>query len=83
MCVSCRLPLDDPWSVLRLLVPDLGVCVVALTTLVLCSRLVRNRETVAAANITSVRHVHARKTVIQCGPRGHRGAGKTQRLPGL
>ncbi|XP_040034623.2 piezo-type mechanosensitive ion channel component 1 [Gasterosteus aculeatus] len=49
-----RLPLDDPWSVLRLLVPDLGVCVVALTTLVLCSRLVRNRETVAAANITSL-----------------------------
>uniref|UniRef100_G3NCT7 Piezo type mechanosensitive ion channel component 1 (Er blood group) n=1 Tax=Gasterosteus aculeatus aculeatus TaxID=481459 RepID=G3NCT7_GASAC len=40
-------------TVLRLLVPDLGVCVVALTTLVLCSRLVRNRETVAAANITS------------------------------
>uniref|UniRef100_A0AAQ4R1U9 Piezo type mechanosensitive ion channel component 1 (Er blood group) n=1 Tax=Gasterosteus aculeatus aculeatus TaxID=481459 RepID=A0AAQ4R1U9_GASAC len=57
-----RLPLDDPWSVLRLLVPDLGVCVVALTTLVLCSRLVRNRETVAAANITSVRRVHARAT---------------------
>uniref|UniRef100_A0AAQ4R4K6 Piezo type mechanosensitive ion channel component 1 (Er blood group) n=1 Tax=Gasterosteus aculeatus aculeatus TaxID=481459 RepID=A0AAQ4R4K6_GASAC len=59
-----RLPLDDPWSVLRLLVPDLGVCVVALTTLVLCSRLVRNRETVAAANITSVRRVHARKTYL-------------------
>uniref|UniRef100_A0A3B4YJT9 Piezo type mechanosensitive ion channel component 1 (Er blood group) n=1 Tax=Seriola lalandi dorsalis TaxID=1841481 RepID=A0A3B4YJT9_SERLL len=39
-----RLPLDDPWSVLRLLCPDLGVCVVALVTVVLCSRLVRNRE---------------------------------------
>ncbi|KAM8858864.1 piezo-type mechanosensitive ion channel component 1 isoform 2-T2 [Spinachia spinachia] len=49
-----RLPLDDPWSVLRLLVPDLGVCVVALIMIVLCSRLVRNRETVAAANITSL-----------------------------
>ncbi|KAE8280232.1 Piezo-type mechanosensitive ion channel component 1 [Larimichthys crocea] len=49
-----RLPLEDPWSVLRLLCPDLGVCVVALVTVVLCSRLVRNREMVAAANITSL-----------------------------
>ncbi|XP_074501554.1 piezo-type mechanosensitive ion channel component 1 isoform X2 [Sebastes fasciatus] len=49
-----RLPLDDPWSVLRLLCPDLGVCIVALVTIVLCSRLVRNREMVAAANITSL-----------------------------
>uniref|UniRef100_A0A7N6A529 Piezo-type mechanosensitive ion channel component n=1 Tax=Anabas testudineus TaxID=64144 RepID=A0A7N6A529_ANATE len=39
-----RLPLDDPWSVLRLLCPDLGVCVVALVTIILCSRLVRNRK---------------------------------------
>uniref|UniRef100_A0A8D3BYK6 Piezo type mechanosensitive ion channel component 1 (Er blood group) n=1 Tax=Scophthalmus maximus TaxID=52904 RepID=A0A8D3BYK6_SCOMX len=49
-----RLPLDDLWSVLRLLCPDLGVCVVSLVTVILCSRLVRNREMVAAANITSV-----------------------------
>uniref|UniRef100_A0A7N6A8V9 Piezo-type mechanosensitive ion channel component n=1 Tax=Anabas testudineus TaxID=64144 RepID=A0A7N6A8V9_ANATE len=48
-----RLPLDDPWSVLRLLCPDLGVCVVALVTIILCSRLVRNRKMAAAANITS------------------------------
>ena len=52
--LCCRLPLDDPWSVLRLLCPDLGVCVVSLVTVILCSRLVRNREMVAAANITSV-----------------------------
>lgn len=52
--VSDRLPLDDPWSVLRLLCPDLGVCVVALVTVALCNRLVRNRQMVAAANITSV-----------------------------
>ncbi|XP_035771468.1 piezo-type mechanosensitive ion channel component 1-like [Neolamprologus brichardi] len=51
-----RLPLDDPWKVARLLCPDLGVCVVALVTVVLCSRLVRNREMVAAANITSLEH---------------------------
>uniref|UniRef100_A0A665TZ28 Uncharacterized protein n=1 Tax=Echeneis naucrates TaxID=173247 RepID=A0A665TZ28_ECHNA len=50
-----RLPLDDPWSVVRLMCPDLGVCVVALVTIVLCSRLVRNRQMVAAANITSVK----------------------------
>ncbi|XP_069030806.1 piezo-type mechanosensitive ion channel component 1 isoform X1 [Embiotoca jacksoni] len=49
-----RLPLDDPWSVLRLLCPDLGVCVVASVTVILCSRLVRSREMVAAANITSL-----------------------------
>nr|XP_043872731.1 piezo-type mechanosensitive ion channel component 1 [Solea senegalensis] len=49
-----RLPLDDPWNVARLLCPDLGVCVVALVTVVLCNRLVRNREMVAAANITSL-----------------------------
>ncbi|KAM9345094.1 piezo-type mechanosensitive ion channel component 1 [Symphorus nematophorus] len=49
-----RLPLDDVWSVLRLLCPDLGVCVVALVTIILCSKLVRNREMVAAANITSL-----------------------------
>lgn len=49
-----RLPLDEPWSMIRLLSPDLGVCVVALVTMVLCSRLVSNREMVAAANITSV-----------------------------
>ncbi|XP_029376266.1 piezo-type mechanosensitive ion channel component 1 isoform X1 [Echeneis naucrates] len=49
-----RLPLDDPWSVVRLMCPDLGVCVVALVTIVLCSRLVRNRQMVAAANITSL-----------------------------
>uniref|UniRef100_A0A671WIF6 Piezo type mechanosensitive ion channel component 1 (Er blood group) n=1 Tax=Sparus aurata TaxID=8175 RepID=A0A671WIF6_SPAAU len=48
-----RLPLDNIWSVLRLLCPDLGVCLVALVTVILCSRLVRNREMVAAANITS------------------------------
>ncbi|MEQ2285031.1 hypothetical protein AMECASPLE_027711 [Ameca splendens] len=49
-----RLPLQDPWNVLRLLGPDVGVCVVSLVTIVLCRRLVRNREMVAAANITSL-----------------------------
>ncbi|XP_060896547.1 piezo-type mechanosensitive ion channel component 1 isoform X3 [Labrus mixtus] len=49
-----RLPLEDPWNVLRLLCPDLGVCVVTFVTMILCSRLVRNREMVAAANITSL-----------------------------
>nr|XP_019959133.1 PREDICTED: piezo-type mechanosensitive ion channel component 1 [Paralichthys olivaceus] len=57
-----RLPLDDPWSVLRLLCPDLGVCVVSLVTVILCSRLVRNREMVAAANITSLEDYSTDKT---------------------
>ena len=67
VCVCCRLPLDDPWSVLRLLCPDLGVCVVALITIILCSRLVRNREMVAAANITSVSRLCVTVRVSQIG----------------
>ncbi|XP_054882093.1 piezo-type mechanosensitive ion channel component 1 isoform X2 [Poeciliopsis prolifica] len=57
-----RLPLEDPWNVLRLLCPDVGVCVVSLVTIVLCSRLVRNREMVAAANITSLEEESADTT---------------------
>ncbi|XP_030297383.1 piezo-type mechanosensitive ion channel component 1 isoform X2 [Sparus aurata] len=57
-----RLPLDNIWSVLRLLCPDLGVCLVALVTVILCSRLVRNREMVAAANITSLQDYLTDKT---------------------
>ncbi|KAM9726355.1 piezo-type mechanosensitive ion channel component 1 isoform 2-T2 [Menidia menidia] len=49
-----RLPLDDVWNMVRLLCPDVGVSVVSLVTIMLCSRLVRNREMVAAANITVV-----------------------------
>uniref|UniRef100_A0A087YA15 Piezo type mechanosensitive ion channel component 1 (Er blood group) n=1 Tax=Poecilia formosa TaxID=48698 RepID=A0A087YA15_POEFO len=57
-----RLPLEDPWNVLRLLCPDVGVCVVSLVNIVLCSRLVRNREMVAAANITSLEEESADTT---------------------
>ncbi|CAL1577738.1 unnamed protein product [Knipowitschia caucasica] len=49
-----RLPLQEPWTVARLLCPDLAVCLVSLVTSVLCHRLVKNRRTVAAANITSL-----------------------------
>uniref|UniRef100_A0A673C7F3 Piezo-type mechanosensitive ion channel component 1 n=1 Tax=Sphaeramia orbicularis TaxID=375764 RepID=A0A673C7F3_9TELE len=42
--------------IVRLHCPDVGVCVVALVTMILCNKLVRNREMVAAANITSVSH---------------------------
>ncbi|KAM6956642.1 piezo-type mechanosensitive ion channel component 1 [Aplochiton taeniatus] len=44
-----RLPLEDPWSVLRLLTPDLGVCVVSLVTLVVCSRLAGRGDEASAA----------------------------------
>ncbi|XP_026164380.1 piezo-type mechanosensitive ion channel component 1 isoform X2 [Mastacembelus armatus] len=57
-----RLPLDDPWSVLRLLCPELGVCVVALVIIILCNRLVRNRQMVTAANITSLEEYPIDKT---------------------
>ena len=52
--LSCRLPLDDHVVVLRLLCPDLGVFVVSLVTTILCNRLVKTRETISSANITSV-----------------------------
>ncbi|XP_057703388.1 piezo-type mechanosensitive ion channel component 1 isoform X1 [Corythoichthys intestinalis] len=49
-----RLPLEDPWTVLRLLSPDLVLCGISLLTIILCRRLVTNREIVAAAAITTL-----------------------------
>uniref|UniRef100_A0A3Q2Z556 Piezo type mechanosensitive ion channel component 1 (Er blood group) n=1 Tax=Hippocampus comes TaxID=109280 RepID=A0A3Q2Z556_HIPCM len=49
-----RLPLKDPWTVLRLLSPDLMLCGISLLTIILCRRLVTNREILAAANITTI-----------------------------
>lgn len=54
MSLSRRLPLDEHLTVLQLLCPDLGVFAVSLVTVILCNKLVKNRETVSAANITSV-----------------------------
>uniref|UniRef100_A0A8L0DUU3 Piezo type mechanosensitive ion channel component 1 (Er blood group) n=1 Tax=Oncorhynchus mykiss TaxID=8022 RepID=A0A8L0DUU3_ONCMY len=39
------LPLDDPWGVVRLLSPDLGVFVISLVTLVVCNRSLDRRGT--------------------------------------
>ncbi|XP_030621028.1 piezo-type mechanosensitive ion channel component 1 [Chanos chanos] len=39
-----RLPWDDPWSVVRLLAPDLGIFIISLVTVVSCDRLVKSRE---------------------------------------
>ncbi|XP_061647056.1 piezo-type mechanosensitive ion channel component 1 isoform X4 [Phyllopteryx taeniolatus] len=49
-----RLPLEDPWTVLRLLCPDLVLCGISLVTIILCRRLVTNREILAPANITTM-----------------------------
>lgn len=51
---SKRLSLDDPWGAVRQLCPDVGVCVISLVTMVLCSQMAKKRELLAAANITSV-----------------------------
>ncbi|KAG5269960.1 hypothetical protein AALO_G00187070 [Alosa alosa] len=40
-----RLPLEDLWSVVRLLTPDLGIFIISLVTMVTCNRLVKKRET--------------------------------------
>ena len=42
--VTSRLPLDDIWSVLRLLTPDLAVFLVSLVTMVVCGQLVKRKE---------------------------------------
>ncbi|XP_035252701.1 piezo-type mechanosensitive ion channel component 1-like isoform X1 [Anguilla anguilla] len=39
-----RLPLEHPWSVLRLLTPDLGIFIISLVTLVLCNRLLKQKD---------------------------------------
>ncbi|KAG7283179.1 hypothetical protein CRUP_000541 [Coryphaenoides rupestris] len=49
-----RLSLDDPWGAMRQLCPDVGVCVVSLVTMVLCSQMAKKQELLAASNITSV-----------------------------
>ncbi|XP_014030980.1 piezo-type mechanosensitive ion channel component 1 [Salmo salar] len=48
-----RLPLDDPWSGVRLLTPDLGVFVISLVTLVVCNRLVKKRDDVTFLPVAS------------------------------
>lgn len=39
-----RLPLEDPWGVVWLLTPDLGIFLVSLVTLILCCRLLKKRD---------------------------------------
>ncbi|XP_045545024.1 piezo-type mechanosensitive ion channel component 1 isoform X2 [Salmo salar] len=48
-----RLPLDDPWGVVRLLTPDLGVFVISLVTLVVCNRLVKKRDDFTFQSVAS------------------------------
>ena len=44
MFIIYRLPLEHPWSVLRLLTPDLGIFIISLVTLVLCNRLLKQKD---------------------------------------
>ncbi|KAG7473579.1 hypothetical protein MATL_G00097390 [Megalops atlanticus] len=39
-----RLPLEDPWTMLRLLAPDVGIFIISLVTLVLCNQLLKKRD---------------------------------------
>lgn len=86
--LSPRLPLDDHVVVLRLLCPDLGVFAVSLVTVILCNRLVKNRETVSAANITSVSQlllgyhsVTARVVLVSGWLMLHADEGTVQKVP--
>uniref|UniRef100_A0A8C1UZP7 Piezo-type mechanosensitive ion channel component 1-like n=1 Tax=Cyprinus carpio TaxID=7962 RepID=A0A8C1UZP7_CYPCA len=38
------LPLEDPWSMVWILTPDLGIFIISLITLILCNRLLKKRE---------------------------------------
>uniref|UniRef100_A0A671LES7 Uncharacterized protein n=1 Tax=Sinocyclocheilus anshuiensis TaxID=1608454 RepID=A0A671LES7_9TELE len=38
------LPLEDPWSMVWLLTPDLGIFIISLIILILCNRLLKKRE---------------------------------------
>ncbi|XP_046898435.1 piezo-type mechanosensitive ion channel component 1 isoform X1 [Hypomesus transpacificus] len=56
-----RLPLDDIWSVLRLLTPDLAVFLVSLVTMVVCGQLVKRKEVLvvtppASASLLELEH---------------------------
>ncbi|XP_062845952.1 piezo-type mechanosensitive ion channel component 1 isoform X2 [Trichomycterus rosablanca] len=52
-----RLPLDDPWNIVRLLSPDLGVFILSLITLVLCKCLLKRREAGSTALAASAENV--------------------------
>ncbi len=51
---SCRLPLEDPWSMVWLLTPDLGIFIISLITLILCSRLLKKREEGPIPNMSTL-----------------------------
>ncbi|KAK6294666.1 hypothetical protein J4Q44_G00354960, partial [Coregonus suidteri] len=51
--VSRYAALDDVWSVVHLLTPDLGVFVISLVTLVVCNRLVKKRDDVTVLPVAS------------------------------
>ncbi|KAL7833424.1 hypothetical protein AOLI_G00283840 [Acnodon oligacanthus] len=59
-----RLPLDKPWTVVRLLAPDLGIFIISLITMVLCNRLVKSREEATAAHSSTLNQESCRNTEI-------------------
>uniref|UniRef100_A0A3B4CVA5 Piezo-type mechanosensitive ion channel component n=1 Tax=Pygocentrus nattereri TaxID=42514 RepID=A0A3B4CVA5_PYGNA len=54
-----RLPLDKPWTVVRLLAPDLGIFIISLITMVLCNRLVKSREEGTTAHSSTLNQEEA------------------------
>ncbi|KAJ8249401.1 hypothetical protein GJAV_G00234400 [Gymnothorax javanicus] len=48
-----RLPLEQPWNVLRLISPDLAVFIVSLVTLVLCKRLLKQKDETPDKGLTN------------------------------
>ncbi|ROL46269.1 Piezo-type mechanosensitive ion channel component 1 [Anabarilius grahami] len=51
-----RLPLDDPWAVVWLLTPDLGIFIISLITLILCNRLLKKREEGLVPHMSALLH---------------------------
>ncbi|KAI7813887.1 piezo-type mechanosensitive ion channel component 1 isoform X2 [Triplophysa rosa] len=51
-----RLPLEDPWGVVWLLTPDLGIFLVSLVTLILCCRLLKKRDEGSVPQMSALLH---------------------------
>ncbi|XP_039546699.1 piezo-type mechanosensitive ion channel component 1 isoform X1 [Pimephales promelas] len=51
-----RLPLDEPWAVVWLLTPDLGIFIISLITLVLCNRLMKRRDEALVTHTSALLH---------------------------
>ncbi|XP_051565072.1 piezo-type mechanosensitive ion channel component 1 isoform X1 [Myxocyprinus asiaticus] len=51
-----RLPLEQPWSIVWLLTPDLCIFIISLVTLILCNRLLKKRDEGSIPQMSTLQH---------------------------